>query len=421
MQQDMPNTEAKRGAPKRINLTPAFVAKATPPATGDRAIFWDSNQPGFGLCVTAGGHRSFVCQYRNAAGKVRRTHLKDGLTLTDARKEARSIQGAVAKGGDPLGDKQEAKRAAKRAVTGTLRAVTEEYFKREGDKLRSIDQRRKAFDRLIFPRLGDRDIASIKRSEIVRLLDTIQDENGPRMAHLVLAYLSKLMNWHAGRDDDFVSPIVRGMGRVKASERTRKRTLSDDELRAVWDAAEASGSMFDRYVQFLLLTTVRRTEASHMTRAELSGADWIIPAARYKTKTEFLIPLSPAARNILGDMPAIGAYVFTSNGRRPLSGYSKFTADLQKRSGTAGWTLHDLRRTARSLMSRAGVEADHAERCLGHAIAGVRGTYDRHSFYAEKKAAFEALALQIDRILHPAANVFPFAAATEKRIPITAG
>ena len=336
---------------------------------------------------------------------MRRTHLKDGLTLTDARKEARAIQGAVAKGGDPLADKQE----AKRAKTDTVRAIAEEYFKREGENLRSIDQRRRVFDRLIFPRFGDRDIASIKRSEIVRLLDTIEDENGPRMAHVVLAYLSKLMNWHAGRDDDFVTPIIRGMGRVKVKERQRSRTLSDDELRAVWDAAEAFRSMFDRYVQFLLLTAGRRTEASHMTRAELSGADWIIPAARYKTKTEFLIPLSPAARTILAGMPAIGEYVFTSDGSRPLSGYSKFMADLQRRSGTSGFTLHDLRRTARSLMSRAGVDADHAERCLGHAIAGVRGTYDRHSFYAEKKAAFEALAAQIERILHPSDNVVPIA------------
>ena len=66
-----------------------------------------------------------------------------------------------------------------------------------------------------------------------------------------------------------------------------------------------------------------------------------------------------------------------------------------------GWTLHDLRRTARSLMSRAGVDADHAERCLGHVIGGVRGTYDRHAYYDEKKQAFEALAGQIDRILNP--------------------
>ena len=69
------------------------------------------------------------------------------------------------------------------------------------------------------------------------------------------------------------------------------------------------------------------------------------------------------------------------------------------------WVVHDLRRTARSLMSRAGVDADHAERCLGHAIGGVRATYDRHAFLEEKRRAFEMLAAQIERILHPADNV----------------
>jgi integrase len=72
-----------------------------------------------------------------------------------------------------------------------------------------------------------------------------------------------------------------------------------------------------------------------------------------------------------------------------------------------GWTLHDLRRTARSLMSRAGVPTDHAERCLGHVITGVRATYDRHEFRAEKKRAFEALATQIELVLNPQHNVAP--------------
>jgi hypothetical protein len=76
-----------------------------------------------------------------------------------------------------------------------------------------------------------------------------------------------------------------------------------------------------------------------------------------------------------------------------------------------GWTIHDLRRTARSLMSRAGVTADHAERAIGHAIRGIRSTYDRHEFYNEKKHAFEALAAQIERIINPSpSNVLPMRA-----------
>ncbi len=71
------------------------------------------------------------------------------------------------------------------------------------------------------------------------------------------------------------------------------------------------------------------------------------------------------------------------------------------------WTIHDLRRTARSLMTRAGVSPDHAERALGHVIGGVRGVYDRHAYFEEKREAFEALAAQIERILSPRPNVVP--------------
>jgi len=90
--------------------------------------------------------------------------------------------------------------------------------------------------------------------------------------------------------------------------------------------------------------------------------------------------------------------VFTNDGRRPVSP-CKLKPDLDRASGVTGWTLHDLRRTARSLMSRAGVNTDHAERCLGHVIGGVRGVYDRHEYLAEKRQAFEALAALIDSIV----------------------
>ena len=73
--------------------------------------------------------------------------------------------------------------------------------------------------------------------------------------------------------------------------------------------------------------------------------------------------------------------------------------DAACRVGIAKLALHDLRRTARSLMSRAGVDTDHAERCLGHVISGVRGVYDRHEYLAEKSQAFEALAALIDNII----------------------
>jgi integrase len=396
----------------RVKLTPGYVAKALLPAKGDRVIYWDQERPGFGLMVTAGGHRSYVVQYR-AGRRSKRMHLKDGLTLSEARKEARALLGAVAKGGDPLGER----RKIEVRTSNTLESIAEEYFEREGSRLRTIGDRRTVLKRLVLPKLGARQIGDITRTDIVRLLDKVEDENGPVMADHVLAYLRRLMSWHSGRSDDFRSPIVRGMTRTKPSQRRRQRILSDDELRAIWKAAGASPSVFAHLVRFLLLTATRRNEAAHMRSAEVSGEQWTVPQERYKTGLELVIPLSPAAVAALAAIPKIGKgeLVFTTDGKRTIGGFSKFKrdfdqkvlAELRKMDPEAElprWTLHDLRRTARSLMSRAGVPSDHAERTLGHVLPGVRGTYDRHAYYDEKKRAFDALAVLIDRIVNPQAG-----------------
>src|SRR5262249_59941466 len=103
-------------------------------------------------------------------------------------------------------------------------------------------------------------------------------------------------------------------------------------------------------------------------------------------------------------------------GARPLGGFSKRKREFDNACGVTGWVVHDLRRTARTLMSRAGVSADIAERCLGHTITGVRGTYDRHAYEAEKRHAFEALAAQIERVVRPPkAGVADMAEARKRR------
>src|SRR5215469_4876418 len=115
-----------------------------------------------------------------------------------------------------------------------------------------------------------------------------------------------------------------------------------------------------------------------MRRGEVNGSDWIIPEERYKTGFQLLVPLSKAAAAVLAAVPRLSRYnfVFAVSGKRPFSDFSTYKRDFDKACGVTGWTLHDLRRTGRSLMSRAGVNTDHAERCLGHLIGGVRGTYD---------------------------------------------
>jgi integrase len=395
----------------REKLTPAFVRDAPKPAKGDRIVYWDKALPGFGLMVTAKGHKSFLVSYR-AGGHKRKMHLKAGLGLTDARREAKAIQGRVAKGGDPLGERQK----AERAKGETLKAIVEEYISKDGASLRSIGERRRLLHRLVLPVLGGRQIEDIARSDVARLLDRIVKENGPVAADNALAYLRRIMSWHAARSDTFRSPIVRGMSRTRPNQRRRQRVLTDDELRALWQVTEAP-SAFSCFLRFLLLTAVRRNEAAGMRRNEVSGKEWTVPAERCKTGLELVIPLSPTAQSVLDKVPKVGksGFVFTTDGQHQISGFSKFKAAFDERMLTElrrqnpdaivpNWRLHDVRRTARSLMGRAGVPTDHAERCLGHVMGAIRGTYDKYQYLPEKAHAFEALAAMIERIVNPPAD-----------------
>ena len=183
----------------------------------------------------------------------------------------------------------------------------------------------------------------------------------------------------------------------------------------------------------LLLTGQRRDEVAHMSRNEI-GKDgiWVIPAERYKTKRPNHVPLSKAALALIESQPKFSDcdLIFPSRAKTAYSGFTKSKAKLDKavlaamkahaKAGTdvellPNWTLHDLRRTAKTLMVRAGVRPDISERVLGHVIAGVEGTYDRHSYAEEKRDALEKLAAIIERILEPLpSNVASFDARRAK-------
>ena len=154
------------------------------------------------------------------------------------------------------------------------------------------------------------------------------------------------------------------------------------------------------------------------------GADgiWTIPAQRYKTKCANFVPLSKAALTLITAQPRIDGskYVFSSHAGTPFSAFSwnkaaldrAVLAAMQKQAnGTEvapipNWHLHDLRRTAKTLMARAGVRPDISERVLSHVIPGVEGVYDCYEYLREKADALTQLAALIDRIIHaPVDNV----------------
>src|SRR5262249_11981796 len=277
---------------------------------------------GLWLVMQPSGCRAGAVRYR-FAGRPAKLTLGGwpALTLAGARKGAADALPDLAHGIHPSPLRKGAQPKSVESEANTVAAICNEFLQRESKRLRTIDQHERILRRLVYPAIGNRPVESLKRSEIVRLMDKIEDASGQRMADVTLAVLRRILNWHATRSDNFVPPFVRGMARQRAAEHRRSRILDDDELRRLW-AGTADGQRFSNLIRFLLLTTARRGEAAEMRWDEVMDGVWTLPASRSKTKTEIVRPLSRAAQAVLAAQPRITEWVFTTARTGPLKSFS---------------------------------------------------------------------------------------------------
>jgi integrase len=370
----------------------------------------DPELAGHYLRVQPSGAKSFVAVTRDPSGKQVWTTIgsPDVLTIAAARVKAREIVKRVRDGKPAIEPKGE-----------TFAAVAEEWRARHVRKngLRSAAEVERLLDRYILPTWKGRPFVEIRRSDVTALLDRVEDEHGPRQADYCLAVVRGLMNWFASRRDDYTPPIARGMRRQSPAARARARVLDDEEIRKVWEAAGQCGT-FGGLVKLALLTTQRRDKLAAMRWADVEGGTWTIATEAREKGNAGALELPPLALKIIEAQQQFSdnPHVFAGRGEGPLVGFSKLKARLDRLSGVSDWTLHDLRRTARSLMARAGVRPDIAERVLGHAIAGVEGVYDRHGYRTEKADALAKLAALVDSIVTPrTAEIVPLTRKGKRR------
>jgi integrase len=393
----------------RKTLSDKGVAALRPRA--QRYAFPDPQLAGHYVRVQPSGAKAYVAVTRDPNGKQVWSTIGDTnvVSIADAREQARSIIRRVNAGLPAVEPKGE-----------TFAEVAANWMKRhvEGNGLRSSRELNRLLKFHVLPVWGDREFTSIRRSDVAALLDHVEDEHSPRQADLTLAVVRGIMNWFATRHDDYNPPIVRGMGRNKAAPRAR--ILEDEELRQLWKATEGAGA-FNGIVRLCLYTAQRSRKVATMKWSDISvHGEWSIPREPREKSTAGALVLPEAGLAIVKEQPRIGdnPYVFASpqGVNKWLSGFSKAKTNLDaKLPGMPHWMLHDLRRTARSLMSRGGVSSEHAERVMGHAIPGVEGVYDRHSYREEKADALRRLAALIDAIVRPRENVVPLAKRAKRR------
>lgn len=385
---------------RKTTLTAAAVDKLKPPASG-QAEYFDASFPGLACRISHGGTKSWIYLYR-AHGTKRRLTLGrwPAMSLAEAREAWRAARKAVDRGEDP---------AAKRPAND-FASVADEWLARDQAHNRSRAEVERVINRDVKPIWKGRLITDIRRTDCIRLIDTIADRGAVTMARRTHAYLNRLFRWALGRGLVEASPM---MGLPKPGvEVARDRVLSDDELVRVWRAAEGLGWPFGHAVRLLILTAGRREEVTALRWREVQG-DTLVLEQTKSTKAHG-VPLSDSARAILDDVPRIqdSEFVFTTTGRTPISGWSKAKLQIDEKAGDMpAWRLHDLRRTAATGMQRLGISLQVVEAVLGHisgSRAGVVGIYQRHEYADEKRRALTMWADHIEGLLSgQASNVVP--------------
>lgn len=388
----------------------------------ERDVVWDAGMPGMAVRLTSKrGSKAFYAVKRRA-GDVSPTWARLGeypvMSLLQAREAAREALQALGRGEDPKTLAEAKIRAVREAEAearkNTFRAVADAFMRHQFPSLSNATTR--AYERQlqsISKIFGDKPITSLRRREIIDVIEGIRDDAGRPSAKVALAVLRRVLNWALSRDiEGFEANPAAGIsdkdliGRIKP----RERVLSDAELAAVWRATTSLGEPWMTIYRLLMLLGLRRDEIASAQWAELDleAGLFEIPAARTKNGLPMLVPLPPTAVDLFKATHRFGGpFVFsTSGGRSPVSAWSHTKGKLDVKlahqgDAVPGWRTHDLRRVVRSGLSKLKVDHVVKELVLGHRQAGIADVYDKHDYIDEKREALERWETHLLSLVEP--------------------
>jgi integrase len=392
-----------------VKLTDRFLASRKAPALG-RTIYTDSTVPGLTFRVSAPtesnseGRRDWLLRYRprRQAQKAVALGAYPAISLSLARQRAGAIVAAAKRGIDLIAteEREEQAQRAAQAKARPLADIANEYL----DSVKhlrswcSIESRTRCH---IIPKLGNKPVGEVTRADVVDFLDRLERGEGFRhQVNRCRETLRAIFAYAIERELVTVNPIV-GVSKRKV-ETPRDRTLTADELTALWIAIEKLPELPRAYFRVALLTGARRNEVRGMAWSELDldAGLWRLPAERTKSGRPFELPLSAPVLEMLRTLPRIGPMVFAFDGKRPMTVH-QLVERVRRNARLSNVRLHDLRRTLRTGLAELGVSFEVAERVLDHAMPGLQAVYNRHSYAAEKRTA---LVLWADHVLSLAAK-----------------
>jgi integrase len=431
-------------------LTAAAVRRFAPAATRRRIP--DPGMQSLFLIVEPSGRKSWQMRFRTTASRIGKmtlgpvalddSELPDEpvigqpLSLAAARQLATRIHRERKLGHDPIAEHKATKErqrvavveAADNAFGAAAKKFIEQYARRKirrwKEQARLLGWQPTGDDGLaIIPgglaqRWGDKPVGKIDGHDVHALIVEVRERGAPGLerrseeptesrARAMLSVLSRLYRWLLQHRRVEANPCIT-VHRPEPPQ-ARERTLSNPEIRWLWQACPTLGEPFAAIVKLLLLTGQRLNEVGGMQRDELSedGATWHIPSSRTKNRKPHVVPLAPAVRALMPDKSAL---LFTTTGTTPVSGWSRAKKRLdaamlkvaqQERGKDATippWRLHDLRRTAVTGMGELGIRPDVIELAVNHVSGhrgGIAGVYNKSELLPERTAALARWATHV--------------------------
>jgi integrase len=226
-------------------------------------------------------------------------------------------------------------------------------------------------DKYFLPELAKARLVKITYEKITGITDKLSRTRSEQ-AH-ALAVARTFFKWCARPPRRYAPSPLEGLQLTVA--KSRHRTLSDEEIVKVWQAAERQGYPHGTVVQLLLLTGQRRGEIAWLNRPWINGTERTVtlPDWLTKNKREHTFPLGDLAAQIIETVPRFGStgLLFPTrwDNDRPLSGWSNYKSEMS--DGVAGWTLHDLRRTFATRLAEMKVAPHVVERLLNHKLGSI--------------------------------------------------
>lgn len=359
--------------------------------------------------------RYYRVRFKSAGTQITECYgwSSEGWTLTKVADQLAELKHELktGKGTGKLADKRKDKRKELReieqapTVTDLWNAYQAKLSLKKKKKAPTTTQNESLYwKNKIKPELGDTKLVDVTPAIIAEFLEEYA-KSAPVSANRIYSLLSVMFKVALPKGWLTIHPM-QWLDRPGGSEPPRKRILSDEELSILWPHFNKMRHTPRDILKLGLLTAQRTGEIMSMRWPEVDLDTGIWRQETNKTDTVHLVPLSSQVVEILRARDKAGEWVFPSTynkAKGAVSGHAKTTKNArqkaQKESEITNWTAHDLRRTARTIMSRLNIKHHIRERVLNHSQGGVVGVYDQHDYLREKSDALEKLGQEIYRIV----------------------